>query len=182
MIRTKIYAFAALLSVLAVSYACTAGKVIDTNQAENFKLENYKSFDFYKTDLEIDKMPEYTQRVDWIKEAIKENLESRGVNQETENPEMLVNIGVFIEEKVQTRETDLISDPPMYIGQRNYHWEVQEIPVGTYNEGTFTLDFVDRATNEMVWQGVGKSIITKKDEAAKKDIKNATQKLFTKIE
>ncbi|GGF48401.1 DUF4136 domain-containing protein [Echinicola rosea] len=182
MMRIKIYAFSALLSLLAVASACTVGKVIDTNQSENFKLENYQSFDFYKTDLDIDKLPTYAQRVDWIKEAIKENLESRGVQQDTENPEMLVNIGVFIEEKVQTRETDLMSDPPMYMGQRNYHWEVQEIPVGTSNEGTFTLDFVDKTTNEMVWQGVGKSIITKKDQAAKKNIKDATQKLFTKIE
>ncbi|AGA79679.1 DUF4136 domain-containing protein [Echinicola vietnamensis] len=178
----KTYTYTVLAAILTVTFSCTAGKVIDTNQAAGFSLENYKSFDFYKTDLEIDEMPEYAQRVEWIKEAIKANLSARGLQQDSANPEMLVNIGVFIEEKVQTRETDLRSDPPMYIGQRNYHWEVQEIPVGTYNEGTFTLDFVDKASNEMVWQGVGKSIITKKDEAAKKNIKEAAQKLFTTIE
>lgn len=103
----KTYTYTVLAAILTVTFSCTAGKVIDTNQAAGFSLENYKSFDFYKTDLEIDEMPEYAQRVEWIKEAIKANLSARGLQQDSANPEMLVNIGVFIEEKVQTRETDL---------------------------------------------------------------------------
>ena len=46
------------------------------------------------------------------------------------------------------------------MGQRNYHWESSEIVVREYEEGTVTLDFVDRAKNLMVWQGVAAGTIT----------------------
>ena len=36
---------------------------------------------------------------------------------------MLINIGIVVEEKIQTREMNLRTDPPMHIGQRNYKWE-----------------------------------------------------------
>jgi hypothetical protein len=85
-----------------------------------------------------------------------------------------------VEEKVQTRETT-IRDAPMYMGQRNYSWQSQEVPVGTYEEGTVTVDLVDRKKNERVWEGVASSVIVKKDEASQKNIADGAEKLFAKV-
>ncbi|GGZ32852.1 lipoprotein [Echinicola pacifica] len=162
--------------------ACTAGKVVQTHEEPDFDIHNYQSFDFSKPNLDIDQMPQYAERVEYIKDAIKKNLTGRGIVYAPGAGALLVNIGVVIEEKTQTRETDLRSDPPMYMGQRNYHWEVQEVPVGTYKEGTFTLDLVDKESNKMVWQGVATGVITKKDATAQKEIQQGTDKLLAELD
>ncbi|WP_200978805.1 DUF4136 domain-containing protein [Echinicola sp. 20G] len=175
-------AIATALMVSIILNSCSVGKVLDTSSAPDFSISDYQSFDFYKTDLDITEMPEYGKRVDWIKEAIKNKLSTMGIEQDTDNPDLLVNIGIVLEEKVQTRETDLRSDPPMYVGQRNYHWEVQEVPVGTYKEGTFTVDLVDKETDKMVWQGISQGVITENDEKAKKYIVEGVNNLMSEIE
>ena len=67
------------------------------------------------------------------------------------------------------------------MGQRNYHWESGEIVVREYDEGTVTLDFVDRAKNLMVWQGVAAGTITDNMKKRDKRINTAMAKLFKKF-
>lgn len=177
--KQSLFAIATLIYLFS---SCSAGKVIDTTSDENFNINNYESFDFYQTDLEIDEMPEFEKRVDWIKEAIAEKFGELGLKRDTVSPELLVNIGIVLEEKVQTRETDLRSDPPTYVGQRNYHWEVQEVEVGRYNEGTFTLDLVDAKSENLMWQGIAEGVITKNDDRAYKDLKQGTKKLLSDLD
>ncbi|WP_186757908.1 DUF4136 domain-containing protein [Echinicola salinicaeni] len=172
----------AIATIIYLFSSCSAGKVIDINSDENFHINNYESFDFYQTDLEIDQMPEFEKRVDWIKEAIGEEFRDLGLKRDTVTPELLVNIGIVLEEKIQTRETDLRSDPPTYIGQRRYHWEVQEVEVGRYNEGTFTLDLVDAKTENLMWKGVAEGIVSDNENRAYKNIKEGTKKLLSDLD
>jgi hypothetical protein len=169
-----------MLVVMAVSCSPLV-KIKSTKQAEGVTLSNYKTFDFYKIDTEVVPSPSFNQRTEWLKNEIASQLVKRGLSQTSDNPDLLVNIGIVIEEKVQTRETT-IRDAPHYMGTRNYHWESQEVAVGTYEEGTVTIDLVDRAKNEMIWEGVASSIIVKKDEASKKNIAEGVAMLFEKIQ
>jgi hypothetical protein len=85
-----------------------------------------------------------------------------------------------VEEKVQTRETDFSTDA-VYMGTRNYSWQSEEIEIGRYDEGTFTIDFVDTRDNALKCMGVVKGVKVKKEENAQKNIAQGLDKLFRRI-
>ncbi len=66
------------------------------------------------------------------------------------------------------------------MGQRNYHWESEEIVIGHYKEGTVTLDLVDANKNKMIWQAISGGVVSEKREKNKKKIVRGVQKLFKK--
>jgi hypothetical protein len=104
---------------------------------------------------------------------------SRRGYQQSENPDLWVNIGVVIIDKDQTRETT-IREAPFYIGQRNYRWQSQEVKVGTYEEGTATVEVVDAARKELIWEGSVASILTADATKLTNRINSAIQTLFNK--
>ncbi len=106
-------------------------------------------------------------------------MEERGI-QLSDDPELLLNLGVKVVEKVQTRETDIRD--MHYMGQRNYHWEVEDVPVGTYKEGTVKIDFVDSSTDNMVNQAVVSEVLTKNEKKMEKRINKMIKKTFSKID
>jgi hypothetical protein len=165
---------------LGLSISCSPVKIVSTTP-EEFSLVNYKTFNFYEVNTQEDLTPTLRQRIEWLKNEISKQLSGRGLTQNSERPDLLVNLGIVIEEKVQTRETTLRDSPPMYVGQRNYTWQSQEVPVGTYKEGTLTVDLVDRENNERVWEGVASSVVVKNDESARKNIATGVEKLFADI-
>ncbi len=175
--RTSLYTFCLMMMLPACSPLV---KIEGTKQAEGTTINSYKTFDFYKLDTEVVPSPSFNQRTEWLKTEIAKQLTNRGLSQTSESPDLLVNIGIVIEEKVQTRETT-IQDAPRYMGTRSYHWESQEVAVGTYEEGTVTIDLVDRAKNEMIWKGIASSVIVKKDESSKKNIAKGVEALFAKL-
>lgn len=148
--------------------------------SKTFDLKKYSSFGFTKDDEEFLKSHINAKRgLERIKAAITREMEERGITL-SENPELLLNLGVKVEEKVQTRETDIRD--MHYMGQRNYHWEVEEVPVGTYKEGTVKIDFIDSSTNNMVNQAVVSGIITKNEKRMEKGINKMIGKTFSKID
>jgi len=105
-------------------------------------------------------------------------LESRGL-QQGENPDLAVNIGVVIEEEVQTRETDYRDI--RYMGQRNYHWEVEEVVVGVYKVGTISVEMVDTEADNAVWEESSSNVL-RKQKNARKRIDKGVARIFKKFD
>ena len=143
-------------------------------------IAQYQTYNFLEFDsqvlVDIERRPE---NVDYLKAAISRELEARGLAQ-ADDPDLHVNIGVVVKEEVQTRETNVREDM-RYLGQRNYTWQSQEVPVGTYNEGTVTIDLVDAAKNELVWEGKASSVILKNNKKMQKRIDSGVKKAFKKF-
>ena len=76
-----------------------------------------------------------------LKRAVTHEMETRGY-QRAAQPDLWVNIGIATKELVQTRQTVYQQDGSYYIGQRNYRWQAQNVPVGKHEEGTATIDVV----------------------------------------
>lgn len=151
-----------LLIVLLLSVAaCSPVRVESTSQTPGVDFTAYKTYNF----MDVTARNEAAfaggsgLSVDHLKQAVAREMERRGY-QRADSPDLWVNIGVVSEQKVQTRETT-IRDAPRYIGQRRYRWESQQVPVREYTEGTATVDVVDAARNERIWQGVAASAIGK---------------------
>ena len=172
-------AFALSIS-LAFMVSCSSVKVLETKQADNFSIDNYKTIGFLEIRHEITD-PDYLHRIEWIKEAIMNKMKSFGLSEDSKAPGLLINIGIVVEEKTQTRETNLRTDAPMYMGQRRYSWEAGEVEVGRYKEGTVTVELVDRITGKLVWQGAAKSVVLRSDKESRKNIVTGADKLFSMI-
>src|SRR5688500_15369005 len=105
-----------LLLVIASSFllfACNTTRALRTELAEGTTLTDYKTFDFYKPEASGDTVSEkFKERTSQLQQAIAEQLQSKGYRQETNNPDLLVNIGLVVNEKIQTRETNFATDAP----------------------------------------------------------------------
>jgi hypothetical protein len=172
-----------LLFVLICSLAITSCSKVTSDVIQSVSAENltkYKSFEFF--DLDVTNKTELTpqmQNIELLKDAIRMEMKNLGY-EETDNADLKVNIGIVMEEKVTTRQTDL-SDAPPYIGQRNYHWESEEIVVGTYEKGTALVDLVDSNANELVWEGMISGVIVENQSKMKKRIVDGVMHLFAKF-
>ena len=168
-----------IIAVLFLLSACTNVKILQVNKENNFSLSNYKSYDFQVIRLDIGESPEYNKRIGFIRDELVKQLENAGLERTSENPDLLINVGLVVEEKIQTRETDFSTDA-YYMGTRNYSWQSEEIEIGRYDEGTFTIDFVDKKDNTLKCMGVAQGVKVKNDESARKNIAEGLNKLFKK--
>lgn len=172
--RLSVYLFLVLLS------ACSSAKVLNTEKAEGADLATYKTFDFYKIEARGDTVSQqFNDRIQKLEDAIALKLQKFGYLLSKTNPDLLVNIGVVVKEKVQTRQTDFRTDAPRYIGQRHYSWKSQQVEVGRYREGTVTVDLVDTKQNKLVWKGEVEDILPEKESKLDATIKKGVQKLFS---
>lgn len=154
--------------------------LVSYTKAEDADFSKYKTFQVYS--LDVMSIPEFEPKKEGLNLLIGEinnQMVSRGYQKVKENPELIINIGVNISEEARTRETDL-RDAPVYMGQRNYHWKSEEIVIGSYTEGTVTLDIVDTARNEMIWQAISSGALQEKREKNRKKIIKGVKKLFKK--
>lgn len=167
---------------LLLLVACSPIKVTQVEAEKNFTLSDYRTFAFLEEGNTEDSISgNYQEQVALLKREIRKQLQARGLSYQETQPDVQVNIGVMVEEKVQTRETNFRQDAPYYTGQRRYSWKSKEIPVGTYKEGTVTVHLVDREQNNLVWAGEVSSIIPKSEESLEKRISEGMETLFEKV-
>ncbi|GAB3902101.1 DUF4136 domain-containing protein [Larkinella knui] len=163
--------------------SCSSVRVVKTEPGANFALSNYRTFAF--SDIEstgdVPQSGFYRSQVDALKTAIEKQLASKGLRRVDTQPDLMMNIGIAVDEKTQTRETNIRTDPPFYIGQRRYTWRSQEVPVGQYRQGTIDVHLIDPRRNEMVWRGIVEGILPKKPEKLQKQIDEGMEKLFARL-
>lgn len=134
--------------------ACAPSTKITSEPSPGFSLSGYQTFSFMEVDASGDGLgTEYQPQVKYLQEEIARQLEMRGLKRSTGEADLLINLGIVVDEQVQTRQTDIRSDPPQYIGQRRYTWKSREVEVGRYNIGTVSVHLVDR--KRMRWYGRG---------------------------
>jgi hypothetical protein len=96
--------------------ACSGVRVLNTDRAHGFQIGQYKTYDFYTITATGDTVPAtYGRNIELLEAAIVKQMQAKGLARTSSNPDLLVNIGVMVEEKVQTRTTN-IQDAPRYIG------------------------------------------------------------------
>jgi hypothetical protein len=174
--RTALYFL--LLSFLC---GCSGISITGIEKTADFQLSKYKTFDFYNVDVSGDAVsPNSKQNLEFLKTAISKQLQAKGLTMNTTDPDLLVNIGVVVLEKVQTRETRL-GEYPTYMGTRNYTWERQDIEVGRYREGTVTVHLVEADAKKMVWKGAAEGVVPENPDKVPAMIDQGMEQLFAKV-
>lgn len=170
------------LILLILSFSCSSSLVtLEDSSYENFDLSAFKSYDFFEVENTDPTNPNFQLAIDLLKKDIAEAMEARGLNKSSD-ADLKINLGLVVEEKVQTRTTSLATDPFMYTGQRNYTWQSQEVPVNTYKEGSLSMHLVDTKSNQAVWVGTINRVVPKKEEKKAEAIHFAVAELFKEID
>ncbi|AHM59965.1 hypothetical protein D770_08510 [Flammeovirgaceae bacterium 311] len=159
--------------------ACTSApvEVVSALQQPGVDYTAYKTFNFLDVTLKNETMADAnSQEIGLLKNAIAREMEALGYNM-APDPDLWVNIGIVVEQKVQTRQTD-IREAPIYIGQRRYRWEAEERVVRRYEQGTVSIDIIDAERRERIWEGVATGIITDNQRRLEKRINEAMEQLF----
>jgi hypothetical protein len=151
---------ATVVALLAMG-ACGTGPSIRSFEHAEFDLSKYRTYGFHESATaaaRANRVPEF------IRAAIGREMQSRGYKNSGDAPDLLVNF------HLQTEEKDTVStSPASYFGWRGgYHWAanpVRDDDITTYTAGTLSIDVIDRARNELAWEGVAIGKI--RDEALK---------------
>jgi hypothetical protein len=169
------------ITSLILLMACSGISILGVEKADKFTISNYKTFDFYKIDASGDALSANAkENLELIKAAITKELQAKGVSHNSADPDLLVNIGVVVLEKVQTRETRL-GEYPTYMGTRNYSWERQDVEVGRYRDGTVSIHLVEPEAKKMVWKGAAQGVLPNKQEKVPAMIDQGMKQLFAKV-
>ena len=169
-----------LYSIVLMLTSCSTAKLLHSEKAEEADLSTYRTFDFYKVEATGDTSQQFGKRIVKLEDAIAVKLQRFGYLLSKTNPDMIINIGVVVDEQVQTRQTDFRTDAPRYIGQRRYSWKSKEVEVGRYREGSVTVDLVDRKQNTLVWTGTVQGVIPQREARLDAAVKSGVDKLFSK--
>jgi hypothetical protein len=164
-----------------VTASVMAQKVEKSELATEADLSKYKTFGFFSIDTAgLVNSESYLNNLAVLKQSVSSQLLSRGFT-ESSNPDLKINMGLVVIEKVQTRETDFRTDRPKYMGQRNYSWKSEEVVVGYYKEGTLDFHLVDANSNQMVWWSTVTDVVPEKQKNVPKTIDKAIKKMFGKF-
>lgn len=170
-----------LISITSSFFGCSGVHVLNVDKVDNFQISNYKTFNFYEVESSGDAIgPNSKQNLELLKASIAKQLQAKGLTPSSTDPDLLVNIGVVVLEKIQTRETT-VRDAPRYMGTRNYSWKSEEVEVGRYREGTVTIHLVEREAKKMVWKGAVAGILPNKESKLPETIAEGMTALFAKL-
>jgi hypothetical protein len=143
-----------MLAVLAC--ACASGPKVRTRAAADFVPSTYRTYGFFPSQG-TDRAGYATLLTQYLEAAAERELQARGY-QRSEQPDLLVNFHIVARDKVQVTST-----PNAYYGwRRAYAWGGMGYSneVRSFTEGTLNVDLVDRARNQLVWEGIAVGRIT----------------------
>ena len=133
----------------------------DYDKAVNF--DQYKTFALYKSDSIHDAISQLNQQR--IVNAVKDEMVKKGFQENTSNPDVLVNITAILQNRVAVSSTtDYYGYGGMY---RPYYWgggmgtASTNYNVQHYKDGSLIIDVIDANSKKLVWQGTGNKEIDK---------------------
>ncbi len=144
-----------VIALLALTSCSTVRVVSDYDKDANFN--NYNSFAFFKPGIDKAQISDLDKKR--ILRAIEANLIAKGMNKNA-TPDLLVSI--FTKE---SQRVDVYQNNFGWGGRWGGGWGwgpgwgagFNNNTVARSTEGSLFIDLIDAKTNELVWQGVGRS-------------------------
>lgn len=147
--------WATLGVVASVLFAgCTSGPSIFINSDPSANFASYRTYNFV-TPLGTDNSGYSSLLSQYLRTATARELESRGYTR-SDTPDLLVNFNVKTKDKIQTTTSPSGPSYGGYYGYRSGYygvWNGYDTQVTQYTEGTLTVDVIDAARKQLVWDG-----------------------------
>ena len=155
-------AVTALLILTALSAACSSGPRIITNSAPDFSVANYRTFGFFRP-LSTDRGNVQSLESKQLIASTTRELEMAGLRRDDSNPDLLVNFVITTRETLQSRPSSSVGvhhGMGRYGTWGGYSMSMSTTEVVQRTEGTLGVDLVDRARNQLVWEGAATARVT----------------------
>lgn len=143
--------------------ATTSGPKVRIDADPTANMASYGTYSFFEP-FGTDRSGAATPLGNAVKQAVRREMDIRGLRYVESGGDLLVNAAVKSSEK-----TDVSTMPTMdpYFGYRGGRYNPwvgysTETIVSQYTEGTLTLDLVDRARKQLVWSGAAFGRVTDK--------------------
>jgi hypothetical protein len=156
-----------LIVVSLLLSACSSTPNTYSNTAPGTDFSAIGSYGFLE-ELATDKAQYQSLETNFLKVAVAQQMDRRGLVYEPANPDVLMNFYINSQEKVSSRQT------PTMIGGYNcyrggyyddfgHSGMAYETRIEQYTVGTVSIDMVDTKQRKLLWEGTVTGRITKKD-------------------
>lgn len=174
-----------VLALLVVAGCATQKPNIRVMAAPDANFTSYHTFGF-PDQTGTDRGGYSTLITSYFKQAVRQQMETRGYQYVDANPDLLVNFFANAHERTEVRSTPGV---PAY-GYYGYRYglydawpmypnEVQSI---TYPVGTANVDVVDAKKKQLIWEGLAQGRIHQQDmDHPDEAIRSVVTQLFTKF-
>lgn len=157
--------------LLFILVSCASIKV-DYDYDENVNFSQFKTFAFYKSGTDRIEISDLDKKR--ILHSIEDHLNSKGLKQDNENPDILINIFTRSHERINVGS---FTNPTLGAGAGTWGtgwnpWLMNSnyIAESTSLEGKIYIDFIDSKKKDLIWQGSGSG-------AFKKNMRKKDQKI-----
>ena len=133
-----------LLAIGAVGLAVDTKT--DYDRSTNFA--NYHSFGWKAPKTPGNEVVSNSLVLSRIRDAVAENLSSKGFVQNATNPD------IYIVAHVSAKDMKNVDYLPPLPGWRNWGWMGRDKVVYEYTKGTVILDVVDAKSNRLIWRAI----------------------------
>jgi len=170
-----------LLLLNCIVFACSSPLKVITDYDTKADFSRFNTFSFYQLTDKGPGLSELNQQR--IINAIRDELTKKGLKEDLNNPDLLVNATAIVTEKKQVTSTNYYNYGGYY---RPYRWGPTYIGPTVYNvselrEGSLVIDIIDASSNHLVWQGTGNKEIDTGLKEPETEIPSAIAKIFTEF-
>jgi hypothetical protein len=160
-----------VLAGSAVLAACASGPQVRTMSDPAVNFASFQTFGFEEP-LGTDRKGYQSIVSQQLKTATTRELQARGYRYDAVNPQLRVNFSAQLNEKLRVATTpEPVMGPTYGRGYYGYRtgfyqpWPMyqERTDVSQYQEGTLTIDVVDAARRQLVWEGTVTKSLTSKD-------------------
>ena len=164
--KRAIWAAIAAVPLLALG-ACSSGPDVRAMTDPSVNFTQYQTFGFVEP-LGTDRAGYQSIVSQHLKDSTRGQLEARGLRYDAASPQLLVNFNASLDDKVRVTTTP---EPVMMGGYYGYRrgfyqpWPMyaERTDVDQYQQGTLTIDLVDAARKQLVWEGTATKAVNSKD-------------------
>lgn len=173
--KNTIYIFAIII-LGGLLFSCAgSNSLVKTDFDKDVDFTKFKTF-YWAEDIDNNKeghpLLNNSLNTKRIKAAIASEMEGRGYVLSSENPDLLVNFNIVLEEKTEYRTV------PNTMGYR-YWMGRDDVRPYKYKEGTLIIDLVDQDEKQLVWQGYSSGIMKEKARAIEESIRASISLIFS---
>jgi len=152
-----------MLMAMALMAACATGPTIVTNQDPDANFAAFETFDFMQP-LSTDQDGVRSIISTHLITATTNEMQARELRRVETNPDLLVDFYFSTQERTQVRTTPTARTSPhslrRYSTWPGYSMSMSTITVTQTTDGTVSVDVVDRARNQLVWEGAARGRVT----------------------
>ena len=179
--------FLAFFSFLFLA-ACASTPTPETYSrvAPGSDFRGIKTYGFL-SELSTDKSGFESLETTFLKVAVARQMDSRGLQYDSVNPEVVMNFYIHTDDKVKARQVPAMGGG--YYGYRGgyyngfgYGGAGYETRIEQYTVGTLTIDMIDPKARKLLWEGTISGRLSKKTEQnLEATVEEAVREIFVKF-